>query len=208
MTPSGSCVIRSSSFCAASTNTFCSRSARADSARKKSRRPSRPFSSLRDWRIGLPTSCVSVLRERLRSARRSARETSRSLRGACASASPPSAAARRAPLRSLRARLRADRRRRRRSDGAPVAGLVIDSVVVGIAIALRLPRAHGVEEFVEDRRAVEVLVADARTEHELRDAIARRTRSSDRASGSPRRCRPARPSPRRSVPRPSLFTAW
>jgi hypothetical protein len=60
-TPSGSCVIRSSSFCAASTNTFCSRSARADSAMKKSSRPISPFNSLRDWRMGLPTSCVSVL---------------------------------------------------------------------------------------------------------------------------------------------------
>ena len=60
MTPSGSCVIRSSSFWPASASTFSSRSARADSARKKSIRGSRPFSSLRDWRIGLPTSCVSV----------------------------------------------------------------------------------------------------------------------------------------------------
>src|SRR6266496_988080 len=60
ITPSGSWVIRSSSFCPASAKTFSSCSARADSCRKKSSRPRRPFNSLRDWRIGLPTSCVSV----------------------------------------------------------------------------------------------------------------------------------------------------
>ena len=60
MTPSGSCEIRSSSFCSTSASTVSLRSVRGASARKKSSRPSRPFSSFRDCRIGLPTSDVSV----------------------------------------------------------------------------------------------------------------------------------------------------
>src|SRR5512143_672299 len=59
-TPSGSCVIRSSSFWPAFAWTFSSRSALAEASRKKSRRARRPLSSFRDCRIGLPTSCVSV----------------------------------------------------------------------------------------------------------------------------------------------------
>ena len=59
-TPSGSCEMRSSRFCLTSAKTFSSRSTPAASARKKSRRGNRPLSSLLDWRIGLPTSRVSV----------------------------------------------------------------------------------------------------------------------------------------------------
>ena len=57
-TPSGSCSIRS--VIAPSANTVSVAIAESTSARKKSIRPRRPFSSLRDCCIGLPTSCVSV----------------------------------------------------------------------------------------------------------------------------------------------------
>src|SRR5260221_6213403 len=57
-TPSGSCEMRSSIEPATSTDTFFGRSVRAVSAMKKSRRGARPFSSLRDWAMGLPTSVV------------------------------------------------------------------------------------------------------------------------------------------------------
>src|SRR5688572_31728591 len=60
MTPSGSCEMRSSSFASTSASTVSLRSVRGASARKKSRRPRSPLSSLRDCRIGLPTSEVSV----------------------------------------------------------------------------------------------------------------------------------------------------
>src|SRR6185312_4820072 len=60
MTPSGSCDTRSSSLCSASVCTVASRSVSADAPRKKSMRAARPLSSFLDWRIGLPTSDVSV----------------------------------------------------------------------------------------------------------------------------------------------------
>ena len=57
-TPSGSWEIFSSIESGTSTETFSGRSVFAVSARKKSMRGSRPFSSLRDWEMGLPTSVV------------------------------------------------------------------------------------------------------------------------------------------------------
>ena len=58
ITPSGSWVMRSC-MPSASCNVRGASVASAAS-RKKSIRPSRPFSSLRDWRIGLPTSEVRM----------------------------------------------------------------------------------------------------------------------------------------------------
>ena len=62
-TPSGTWLMRSRM--PLSSNTVSSAIAFSVCARKKSMRGSRPLSSLRDWLIGLPTSCVSVVAKRV-----------------------------------------------------------------------------------------------------------------------------------------------
>ena len=141
-------------------------------------------SSLRDWRIGLPTSCVSVVRQRFR-ARATTR--SRNLSIACdapgASALPPIAGcAARAAAYFARDRPAAPSAATTRTSGAPVAGLVIFSVVAaitGLAFRARTASRNSFRIGV----AVEMLDADARPNMELGMPLARRTRSSARASG-------------------------
>ena len=145
---------RSALPCRRSANTFSSRSVRVDASRKKSRRASRPLSSLRDWRIGLPTSRVSVR------ARSSSRSATCARNRPIASSRLRSGTARPGRLRGAGARVfvahaaravgghpREHRAGRGIDDGQHVGRHSSSSVTCDARLAL----ARGIEELVEDR---------------------------------------------------------
>src|SRR5262249_14455873 len=148
----GSCEIRSVMCCPSSANTFSSRSALDDSSRKKSSRGKRPFSSFLDWRIGLPTSRVSVrARSSCRATTRSRNRLSASIRCAIGSFAQRGWPA------------RADSYFRRTAALPSAATSAIDSPVAGLWIFIGylqgerrgLVARRGGEEVVEDRRVVD-----------------------------------------------------
>ena len=156
MTPSGSWVIASSSFCPGSREHDLAPQRPADSARKKSIRVRSPFNSLRDCRIGLPTSCVSVrasvscsatIRSRKRAMAASRRAMPRAAHAGCA-----------ARARSTLRRTEAAVSVATSAISAPSAGLRIFIGVPGSGSegkGGRLVLRGGRQEVVEDRRVVD-----------------------------------------------------
>ena len=181
-------------------------SAASASARKKSMRPSRPFSSLRDCVIGLPISRVRVARERLDlGARRAARKR--------CDGGDALGERRRRPRRLRRARarcaLRGDARRRRRPAASAISlagGRVVRSCSVRHVGRCAL-RASRLEEVVQQRpcrraclspRAVELRVPLHADHVRARPGAADRL---DHAVGRPS-------APRRPGPAPRSLTPW
>ena len=122
-------------------------------------RGSRPFSSLRDWLIGLPTSSVSVRGERLELGHQRGAKALRSPPAARAAASRPRRAARRARRRPWRPPRR--HRRPPRSSSTCAGGRVVDRQRRHRCVALRrgtaLRLARGLEKVAQQRRVVEVV---------------------------------------------------
>ena len=179
-------------LCAASSNTFSSRSARADSARKKSMR-GRAGPSARCATGGSacrPPASASWPASRSRATTQLAKALDR-VDALGAAASPPTRAARRAPLRTLRGDARAASSAATLGDQR--AGGGIDDLQRrrrhrGLRFAARA-RRRGIRRASARRRACSSPMPGS---HELRMPLHAERRSSARASGSPRRCRPAR----------------
>ena len=184
-TPSGSWPIRS--LMPPSLNTVSSLVAASTSARKKSIRARKPFSSLRDCASGLPTSCVSVaasVSSSVDDGETKARDRDRPL----------------GERRRLPRRLRLARALGLPGDARGVVGRDLgDQRAVGGIGDLQLAScgaggARRGEEVVEQRPVVERAFAPA---VELGVPLHRGHDTSRRAGGSPRSCRRSGSAPRR-----------